>query len=583
MQKSHRVNHRSHVQKIGATLAVALSLTQVPVVAQAAPQATGVIPPNPEQQGIPSIRREGPVLKNVPEQMPAETPPAAADENLPSAITRIDLQAPFFAREIEALLQQFKGKRVISGRAIETVRGQIWDLYRQHGRMSRVELSAAPGNEADGGSVMRVRVVEIVVRTVRVEREGAGSVDPALLDDILATARTDIAEGGVLDLDRLDSRIKRRIFLGDVDVRATLVPVDPTHVDVRLLVSAKPALPLGMLAQYDNNGSRTYDRNRYTAGVAIPGRMRAGDRLDLIGITSEGMDFGRIAYEFPVVSLGSRLALSGSHIEYKALSSGVKGRSSQLGASLGHPLHIGDSAVLIGYLDYAYRHQIDLLPNDAVTGDKRISSVQGKVDANYYLAPSQALHFNAALVLGRLDLSALPSAREQDRISAGTDGNFVKLEWGGGWSTLFGPDGRLDARLEARGQFANKNLDQSEKFALGGPAGVRAYGSSEALGDDGYLANAEIGYRPVEWLRAFSFYDFGRIRRYHHPWVDESIPLDYALQGAGAGLSFSHKSLVGSVVYARQKGRNKGLSATGQDSEGSTSRDRLWVSLTLSW
>jgi len=583
VQKSHRVNHRSHVQKIGATLAVALSLTQVPVVAQAAPQATGVIPPNPEQQGIPSIRREGPVLKNVPEQMPAETPPAAADENLPSAITRIDLQAPFFAREIEALLQQFMGKRDISGRAIETVRGQIWDLYRQHGRMSRVELSAAPGNEADGGSVMRVRVVEIVVRTVRVEREGAGSVDPALLDDILATARTDIAEGGVLDLDRLDSRIKRRIFLGDVDVRATLVPVDPTHVDVRLLVSAKPALPLGMLAQYDNNGSRTYDRNRYTAGVAIPGRMRAGDRLDLIGITSEGMDFGRIAYEFPVVSLGSRLALSGSHIEYKALSSGVKGRSSQLGASLGHPLHIGDSAVLIGYLDYAYRHQIDLLPNDAVTGDKRISSVQGKVDANYYLAPSQALHFNAALVLGRLDLSALPSAREQDRISAGTDGNFVKLEWGGGWSTLFGPDGRLDARLEARGQFANKNLDQSEKFALGGPAGVRAYGSSEALGDDGYLANAEIGYRPVEWLRAFSFYDFGRIRRYHHPWVDESIPLDYALQGAGAGLSFSHKSLVGSVVYARQKGRNKGLSATGQDSEGSTSRDRLWVSLTLSW
>jgi len=583
VQKSHRVNHRSHVQKIGATLAVALSLTQVPVVAQAAPQATGVIPPNPEQQGIPSIRREGPVLKNVPEQMPGETPPAAADENLPSAITRIDLQAPFFAREIEALLQQFMGKRVISGRAIETVRGQIWDLYRQHGRMSRVELSAAPGNEADGGSVMRVRVVEIVVRTVRVEREGAGSVDPALLDDILATARTDIAEGGVLDLDRLDSRIKRRIFLGDVDVRATLVPVDPTHVDVRLLVSAKPALPLGMLAQYDNNGSRTYDRNRYTAGVAIPGRMRAGDRLDLIGITSEGMDFGRIAYEFPVVSLGSRLALSGSHIEYKALSSGVKGRSSQLGASLGHPLHIGDSAVLIGYLDYAYKHQVDLLPNDTVTGDKRISSVQGKVDANYYLAPSQALHFNAALVLGRLDLSALPSAREQDRISAGTDGNFVKLEWGGGWSTLFGPDGRLDARLEARGQFANKNLDQSEKFALGGPAGVRAYGSSEALGDDGYLANAEIGYRPVEWLRAFSFYDFGRIRRYHHPWVEESIPLDYALQGAGAGLSFSHKSLVGSVVYAHQKGNNKGLSATGQDSEGSTSRDRLWVSLTLSW
>jgi hemolysin activation/secretion protein len=559
-----------------------LTLSQVPIDTLAAPQATGVIVPNPEQQGIPSIRREEPVLRKIPEQIPAETA-STPDQDLPSAITRIDLQAPSFSTEIEALLRQFMGQRRISGKALETARGQIWDLYRQHGRMTSVELRAEPKSEAEGGSVLRARVDEIVVRTVSVEREGEGEVNPALLDDILATAKADIAEGGVLDLERLDRRIKRRIFLGDVDVRAALVPVDSTHVDVKVLVSAKAVLPLGMLAQYDNNGTRTYDRNRYTAGISVAGRMLAGDRLDLLGITSRGMHFGRFGYEFPVVGLGSRLALSGSHIDYKALSSGVKGNSAQLGSSLVHPLLIDDSSAWIGSLDYTYRHQVDRLPNDTITGDKNINSVQGKVDANYYLSPSQLLHFNAGVVLGRLDLSALSSAKEQDRISARTDGNFAKLEWGAGWSTLFGPNGKLDARLEAKGQFANKNLDQSEKFALGGPAGVRAFGSSEALGDDGYLANAEIGYRPVEWLRAFSFYDAGRIRRYHRPWVEESIPLEYTLQGAGAGLSFSHKSLVGSVVYAHQKGANKGLSATGEDSEGLTSRDRLWVSLTLSW
>ena len=43
--------------------------------------------------------------------MPAETPPAAADQNLSSAITRIDLQAPFFAKEIEALLEIARSER----------------------------------------------------------------------------------------------------------------------------------------------------------------------------------------------------------------------------------------------------------------------------------------------------------------------------------------------------------------------------------------------------------------------------------------------------------------------------------------
>lgn len=590
VQSFNRVNNHSHAHcahslpKLGVTLAVALTLCQISTGALAAtPQAPTVIVPNPEQQGLPSLRREDPLLKKMPEQVPADAAPTTADLDLPSAITRVDLQAPLFSREIEALLQQFMGKRHISGRALETVRGQIWDLYRQHGRMTRVELLADPKSEADGGSVLRARVDEIVVRAVLVEREGQGGVDQALLDDILASAKTDVAEGGVLDLDRLDGRIKRRIFLGDVDVRATLVPVDATHVDMKVLVSAKPVLPLVMLAQYDNNGSRSYGRNRYTVGAAIPGRMLAGDRLDLLGITSKGMDFGRFAYEFPLVGIGSRLALSGSHIDYEASSSGAKGKSTQLGSSLSRPLLIDNSWVWIGYLDYSYRHQVDRLRNDAITGDKNISSVQARADVNYYLAPSQSLHFNAAVVLGRLDLSALPSAREQDRISAGTDGNFAKLEWGAGWSALFGPNGKLDARVETKGQFANKNLDQSEKFALGGPAGMRAYGASEALGDSGYLANAEIGYRPADWLRAFSFYDIGRIRRYHRPWIVESVPVEYTLQGAGAGLAFSHKSLVGSVVYAHQIGANRGLSAIGEDSEGLKSRDRLWVSLTLSW
>lgn len=564
--------------KVAVALAVAMTLYQASTESFAA--SPGIIAPNPEQQGIPSIRREETVPKEAPEKARPETEPAQADQVLPSAIRRVDLQSPLLSTQIEVLLRQFIGKQRVSGKELEQARGQIWDLCRQHGRLTRVELRAIPGSEAAGGSILQARIYEISVRAVRVEQEGDSKLKQALLDDILASAKADIAEGGVLNLDRLDSRIKRRMFLKDVDVRVTLVPVDPDHVDVKVLVSARPVAPLGLLAQYDNNGMRTYGRSRYTAGVSIPGRLLPGDQLDVMGIKSSGMTYVRLGYEFPLVGIGARMNAWGSHVGYRA-PSGENGNTSLLGAGLIYPLHIGNAAVWMGYLNYFNRHEVDRLANDAVTADKRTDSVQGKVDANYFLGPAQSLRFNAALTLGELDLSSLPSALAQDRISAKTDGGFTKLEWEGGWSTLFGRGRRLDTRLGVKGQFASKNLDQSEKFALGGPTGVRAYAPVEAMGDEGYVATAEIGYRPIDGLHAFAFYDIGHTRRYRQPWVVESIPLKYTLQGAGVGLAYSYKSLVGSITYARQIGDNPGLSASGLDSDGLSGRYRTWFSLTL--
>ena len=47
------------------------------------------------------------------------------------------------------------------------------------------------------------------------------------------------------------------------------------------------------------------------------------------------------------------------------------------------------------------------------------------------------------------------------------------------------------------GQVASKNLDNSEKMGLGGPAGVRAYPTGEAYGDQGYILNLEARAQPA--------------------------------------------------------------------------------------
>ncbi len=45
------------------------------------------------------------------------------------------------------------------------------------------------------------------------------------------------------------------------------------------------------------------------------------------------------------------------------------------------------------------------------------------------------------------------------------------------------------------GQIADKNLDSSQKFSLGGPNGVMGYAVGDGGGDDGYLADLELSHR----------------------------------------------------------------------------------------
>ena len=568
IHNKNRVAEPWHTVALVATLALSPTL-----VAFAAPP-----PPNPEQQGLPAIRWEA-IQKQRTHARP-DVAPRKADQILPSAIRKIELHQPtaLFSKEIESFLHPFIGKSHLSDSALEQARGQIWDFYREQGRLVRVELTAIPRADVGGGSILKAQIDEVSVRNVLVEQEGGHSLKQSLLDNILASTKDDIANGGVLDLDRLNSRLKKRLFLKDVGVRASLVPIDPEHVDVKVLVSPAEVQPLGFLAQYDNEGMRTYGRDRYIAGITVPGRLLAGDKFDLLGLFSSGMSYGRMSYEFPLISMGARVNVWGSHINYR-VSSVSDGNTTMLGTGLRYPLYIGNSSTWEGALNYVNVRQVDNLADGTPTDKKITHSIEGKLDTSYLLSPSQSLFANASVTLGDLDLSSLPSSQEQDSLTSKTGGHFSKLELGGGWSALFGPDSKLDSRLEIRGQLANKNLDGSEKFTLGGPLGVSSYGPSEGQGDEGYVGNAEIGYRPSDKWRIFTFYDIGRIRQNKHPWSVQTTPLIYTLQGAGVGFTYTLQSVVGSATYSRQIGSNPGLSAAGLDSDGLNDRYRLWLSL----
>jgi hemolysin activation/secretion protein len=333
-------------------------------------------------------------------------------------------------------------------------------------------------------------------------------------------------------------------------------------------------------AYYDNSGMSAYGANRYAVNVRIPGRLLKGDDLDGVAMHSNGMDYQQVGYELPVVPLASRFQVWGSQMRYQ-VGSGVHGYVRQVGATMSRLIYGNANVSLLGWLEYADKRQWDWLANDTSTGDKGVTSWRLGLTGNRLLSNGDSLLATAGVRYGQLDLSRLPAVLVQDAASAQTQGEFVTMDWRLAWSGLLSRSSQVDFRAAARGQFASKNLDTGEKFILGGPSGVRAYGSVEGMGDSGQIINLEAGYLLAPRVRGSIFYDAGWITRYHTAWETGTTPNRYGLQGWGIGISTSWRTLDARLTWAQQIGTNSGLNAQGQDSEGLTRRDRLWA--TLSW
>jgi hemolysin activation/secretion protein len=183
------------------------------------------------------------------------------------------------------------------------------------------------------------------------------------------------------------------------------------------------------------------------------------------------------------------------------------------------------------------------------------------------------------LTSGRLDLSGNATAQNADQIGPQAQGSYHKL--GYNIARLQRLSDKTTFWASLSGQFANKNLDSSEKLSLGGPSGVRAYPVNEGSGDDGWLATLELRHNLTPELQASAFYDHGSIQQSHDAnYTGAPVVNDASLKGFGVGLSWSPSPTLSlRTTLARRIGDNPLASAlNGTDGDGSLRLNRLWVS-----
>lgn len=290
-----------------------------------------------------------------------------------------------------------------------------------------------------------------------------------------------------------------------------------------LVVTPEAEAGISGRLEYDTLGPRDTGISRFGVRAAIASPAGLGDALllNLRGSAGGGLQEGGLSYSVPVGGSGLKLGAVLSEVRY--VLPGVAGFQNIQGtAGLGnvfglYPVVRSRNLNLFALATVAHKrledrweaqvvrrstHAVQL----GVLGDYRDGAWGGAVST-----------YELSLMQGSVSLGPLYSL-------SGLQANYRKLNVS--WSRLQSlVPGRLHLYLRAKGQFANTNLDPSERLPVGGADGVRAFDPAEGAADDAQLLTAELRWLPPAALfgsvareLAFSaFYDWGHARYAHAP------------------------------------------------------------------
>ncbi len=340
----------------------------------------------------------------------------------------------------------------------------------------------------------------------------------------------------------------------------------------------------------DTYGSRYTGAFRLTGTVNVNNPSEYGDQFSATAITAPGNVFnmGQLAYKLPIGTDGLRAGISYTalnfHLNDKLASDELtKGTANSWNANLRYPLYrTAMRAAFVG-LSYDWKNSFNSTGTD-VTSDKRtdLYGLNLTLENTDDWGGAGFSQLVAGVSSGKLDLSRLPNFDATRDDTANTSGNFNKTNLQ--FLRIQRASERISLQFLGSAQWANKNLDGSEKLSLGGPAGIRAYPVGEASGDEGYKYSIDAKYVLATGTKfgdiiGSVFYDHGLVHQYKRPeLVDLSgASNSYSLSGWGLGLdAIAAGKFQVKLGWAKAIGTNPALS-NGNNSDGKSNRSRYWL------
>lgn len=478
-------------------------------------------------------------------------------------------------KELLALVQNAIGQS-LSARQLQALGQRLSDYYREHGWLVRVYF---PEQDLSTGEI-RIEIIESRYGGSELKSEESRA-DSALVRDLAVGG---LAIGEALDIKRVESGILKANDLPGIQTTAVLEPGAKTgETRLKLKVSDLPLITGNL--NYTNQGIRATGSNQYQGNLYLNDLLGRGDQFSVQALGSENLVSVRGEYGWLLGDFGTRLSIYGSHLQF------------QLGGSFASVQAEGEGRVIGGAFSQTLLRQMDQNLYATVTLENRLNqssqlgtlSRQREINTltlslkgdktDHWL--STARNFSSLQVsLGHVNHD-LASDKTSDALSTKTQGDFVKFSLHLSRSEYLNENWKVV--MDFNGQWADKNLDSSQKFSLGGPNGVRAYPVNEAMGDSGWLLNIELQRHLGYGFHGVLFSDTGLIEVNKRLWSGAGAASNcYLLSGVGIGLRWNHdQKWQASAMVGLPVTTNPERDRYNQNSDGTRAGDPAgWLSLT---
>ena len=570
------------VNRLSQSLGFIFTLGVTGAFAQVAPPDAGSLLTIPVAPPAPPAK--SPTLEVQQEVRPALVAPGGV--KVKALSFKISGNTAFPEATLVALLNDLVGKELdLSG--LDQAAGIISQYYRQQGYF--VARAYLPAQEIASGN-LEIAVIEGRLGAIKFNRGAGVRLSDARAQELLSGAAS---VGAPIKEQNLERGLMLLSDLPGVEVKSTLIPgATPGTSD--LVVETTEGGLLSGSVDADNYGNKYTGSLRVGATANLNDPLGIGDQLVVRALTTgSGMKYGRLAYSAPVGDIGTRLGVAFSKMNYRLggdfAALNASGKSSVTSIYAVQPFIRSRNNNLYGTVSYDSKRLSDDQNNVNVT-DKKIGVLSLGVSGDMRDAMGGGGLNAGSLTFtrGSLNVGGNVNFAANDALTAKTNGTYSKLSYSA--SRLQRIDDSWSFYAGFSGQSANKNLDSSEKFVLGG-LGVRAYPQGEAAGDSGVLLNLEARYTVPGFdfgnLQVLGFIDTGSVTLHKTTWTGwqpigvPNFPNSYSLSGAGVGMNLYRDgdySVRSSLAW--KVGSNPGRDVLGRDSDGATNSMRLWVQLT---
>lgn len=494
----------------------------------------------------PNATEPSAVLRNIEQGLPQAAPLAtpepraatAANEISIGKLVGVQVESAFMPNEIEAYWLPFIRKGA-SATDVSRFKAWLWEQLQAKGFLAYVTTTEEVTFD---GSVLKIKVTSPMlgrVTVVALDQTATDAGSSPYADEVARRFAKSYTPGSPVDVQGMSSRLNDSSYDLPVTLEAVLRQPDAANIDVVInmrLLPNEPGRLSGGLVQLNYHGLKDYGRAQILTQLRLQGESPLTE-YGVVAQVSDGVKYLSANRSAAIAGWQSRNNLFASMAQTGTAIDGitVKSDTHVLGSGVTSLIRSDRNGNTLSYAALGYRTTTSKVA-DTINTDR--SDVQLAANVKMVGTAGWVSSYEAQVGM-RLGSIGIPNSLDAD--ARGVKGAYQFVDFNGELRQTLSEDKRWVGSVRWRGQKALQNLDSYNQISLGGVNGIRAYTTSDGVGDEGIQLSFDLTHQINTAFYAGVLFDVGMVKQ-NIDAVSGVKPDAYTLSGAGVQLGGNHGS-----------------------------------------